>query len=768
MDLNGVWKLYYYPAYEQEITSVAELKNADVPCIPATVPGNVELDLSAAGILPKDLFKGMNILKAEQFEHYDWWYETEFIAPAAPAEDQDVFLRFGAVDCYAEYFVNGEKIGESANMFVAQEFDVTGQLYYGQTNTLHVHIRSAILESAKKEVEPNCVFYSSHRTKEHLHTRKAAHGYGWDIMPRAISAGIWRDVTLDYKNKCRFRYFNLSTWKAVEGGVSEAYLTYDLELTAPYVLQNFTCTVSGSCGDSSFSCTVPAKGRAERVFLEIPNSKLWWPKHYGEPNLYDVHIELVSADGKVRIAADTKFGLRTVQLKHSDLVEEGGGFEFIINNTRIMAMGSNWVPMDVYHSRDASRYEKALNLADEAGCNILRCWGGNVYEDHAFFDYCDAHGIMVWQDFAMACHYYPQSEDFLRVIEAEAEWVVRTYFNHASIVLWSGDNEIDEQTAARGGDPGNNRITREILPHVVQRWDPHRPYIASSPYVSPRAFAAGSSAQGSKLKPEDHLWGPRAFHKDAFFRDSAAYFVSESGYHGCPARSSLEKFLDADMVWPYTDNEQWNLHSTDQMNNPGRVQLMHKQVKQMFGKVPETIDDYVLASQICQAEAKKYFIERIRVNMQRNGGIIWWNLVDGWPQESDAVVDYYYEKKLAYSYIKRSQQGFMIMADELKKGWTQSIVCCNSTQKPVSGQCTISDLDTGEVLLNTSFTAAANANTLLADIPAWHSEQRMLIIAWEADGKRGFNTYLTGTPGYDFAQYKQWVQKIAALSETMQ
>jgi len=151
------------------------------------------------------------------------------------------------------------------------------------------------------------------------------------------------------------------------------------------------------------------------------------------------------------------------------------------------------------------------------------------------------------------------------------------------------------------------------------------------------------------------------------------------------------------------------------------------------------------------------------VNMQRNGGIIWWNLVDGWPQESDAVVDYYYEKKLAYDYIKRSQQGFMIMADELKKGWTQSIICCNSTPETVKGRCTVYDLDTEEVLLDMPFAAAPNANTGLDEIPAWHSEQRMLIIAWEVDGKRSFNTYLTGTPAYDFAKYKQWLQKIAKL-----
>ncbi|MBO5306122.1 MAG: hypothetical protein J6B12_05110, partial [Clostridia bacterium] len=217
---------------------------------------------------------------------------------------------------------------------------------------------------------------------------------------------------------------------------------------------------------------------------------------------------------------------------------------------------------------------------------------------------------------------------------------------------------------------------------------------------------------------------------------------------------------------PYQNNEQWNLHSSDQNNSDSRTMLMHKQVIQMFGEVPTDMDDYILASQLSQAEAKKFFIEHMRVNMARNGGVIWWNLIDGWPQMSDAIVDYYYEKKLAYDYIKRSQQPFMIMLDE-PASWGNCVVCCNSTMKAVSGKCTVYDLDTDEVLMERDFTAAANRNATIGKLPIMYSEKKMLIIKWETDGKTSFNTYLCGSPAFDLGRYKVWLEKINKLSKEL-
>ena len=763
MKLNGQWSLYYYPCYEKEILTVDALKESGLQPIAATVPGNVELDLSRAGILPEDLFKGMNILQAEKYECYEWWYEKEFTAEERPKANEKATLHFGAVDCFADYFLNGVKIGESHNMFIENEFDVTDLLKYGEKNVLHVHIYSAVVKSNEYKVEPDTLIYTWLPTKESVNVRKAPHSYGWDIMPRAVSAGIWRDVELKIESVYKFKYLYVTT-RAINNDFAEVLVLFDSIVPKELVARKLKCNVTFKCGDSEVKGTYPATN-ACRVKVGVPSPKLWWPKPYGEPNVYTAHVELTTEEGEVILSGDTTFGIRKVELRRTDVVEKDGCFEFVINGTRIMASGTNWVPMDAYHSRDKERYARALDMANDLGCNIIRCWGGNVYEDHEFFDYCDSHGIMVWQDFGMACHYYPQTEGFFKLIEEEAVSVIEKLRNHPSIVLWSGDNEIDCMlSGSENVCPDINRITREILPRIVERLDPYRPYIASSPYISAKAFYSGDNGQGSKIYPEDHLWGPRDYFKSAFYQGSRAYFVSEMGYHGCPSKASIEKFIDADKVWPYQNNEQWNLHSTDQNNRDHRTMLMHNQVKQLFGDVPTDMEDYITASQLSQAEAKKYFVEKMRCQMARNGGVIWWNLVDGWPQMSDAIVDYYYDKKLAYNYIKRSQLPFMIMIDELNN-WGQEAVCCNSTLSPVSGNYRIYDIDTDETLAEGSFNAAPNANTKLKKLYAMYSDKRMLVIEWTVGGKTSFNTYLAGSPGFDLEKYKTWLKKITLLEE---
>ncbi|MBQ7839972.1 MAG: hypothetical protein IJ390_05740 [Lachnospiraceae bacterium] len=753
MTLNGTWKLYYCPQGSCRIDSVTELAGAEMDSVPCTVPGNVELGLSAAGVLPKDLFWGENILLAEKYETYEWWYETAFDAPKAPDAEHKMILHFGAVDCYADYYLNGKKIGESDNMFIAQEFDVTHLLRHGEKNTLHVHIESALIRSTASDIEPNVAAFTWHVTTPSVNARKAPHSYGWDIMPRAISAGIWRDVALICAEKYDFRYlyFNLDSLKN-EGKTGEVRMMFDADLKPEHLFAPLTYVIRGRCGDSVFEHQCTYKGGAGRIIFDVDDIRLWWPKHYGEPNLYEISVEVFSGAGEKILSKTVRRGFRTLKLDRSDIIEKDGRFRFVINGENIMAIGSNWVPMDVYHSRDKARYAKALAMADDIGCNILRCWGGNVYEDQAFFDFCDEHGIMVWQDFAMACHYYPQTNTFFEKLEKEAEWVVKNLRDHPSLILWSGDNEIDDMTTRLGYDPGKNHITREVLPRVLERLDPFRPYIASSPYLSPQAYQLGRD-----YYPENHLWGMRDFHKSRFYTDSKAYFVSETGYHGCPAKKSIEKFIAPQYLWPYFDNRQWNLHSTDQNNKDDRIMLMHKQVQQMFGEVPTDMDEYVTASQICQAEAKKFFIERVRAKMSYMGGVIWWNLVDGWPQMSDAVVDYYYEKKLAYDYIRRSSRDFIIMMGEMDI-WGHDVLCANSSLKEVSGTCTVMDMDSREIVFEKEFCAAPNANTNLGRLNVMYSQQGMFLIRWKLeDGQEHFNTYLYGTPAYSLKQYQGWL-----------
>lgn len=762
MNLNGNWQLYFYKNGSAEINCPNDLVGANVQKITATVPGNVELDLSRAGYLPKDLFMGMNITEAEQYEIYDWWYETSF-TPNTPKDGESVILKFGAVDCVADYFLNGEKIGHTENMLLENIFDITDKAVYGKENTLHVHIFSPVIYGDEQNIEPFELAYSWHTSAVSQTTRKAPHSYGWDIMPRAVSAGIWRDVTLEYKPQYGFdfAYFNVHY---ISDTHVDAQLIFKTRLPKEDIFAHRKMRIHGSCNGKTIDVTNTVYSSAGKFVFPIDYDTLWWPRNYGKQNMYDLTVEVYNRNGELLFSEDFRQGFRSVELARTDIVQKDGKFELLINNKKVVALGSNWVPMDAYHSRDKERYQKAIDLAVDCGCNILRCWGGNVYEDTEFFNLCDENGIMVWQDFAMACHFYPQNPDFAEKIAKEVTAVVKKLRNHVSIVLWCGDNEVDSMICCFKGHPNApkpsvNRLTREVIPALLTRLDPKRPYIASSPYTSDEAYDLGS-----EYYPEDHLWGPRDYFKSNFYTRSNAYFVSETGYHGCPNKESIEKFITPEKIWPYFDNEEWNLHSTDQRNSEHRVMLMHKQVAQLFGEVPTDMDDYILASQISQAEAKKFFIERVRARADKMGGVIWWNLLDGWPQMSDAVVDYYYSKKLAYYFIKRSSRPVIAMIDEMGS-WGHPVLVSNCSNISADVTVKITDAASGKEVFNGSCHTEPNQKINIGQIDLMYSAQGMFIIEYTVNSEAFINTYLYGAPKYNLSDYKEWLKAVEKAEE---
>jgi beta-mannosidase len=501
------------------------------------------------------------------------------------------------------------------------------------------------------------------------------------------------------------------------------------------------------------------------VEIDVPNPKLWWPIGYGEANLYDLDINLLYK-GKVIATKKDIMGIRSVELLHSDNrgagTREEGEFLFKVNNIPVLFKGSNWVPADVFHSRDADKYEKMLELFHNSNCNLVRSWGGSVYEDHAFFNICDKYGMMVWQDFSMACARYPQTTEFKEVMYKEAVSVIKKLRNHPSILLWSGDNECDSAFNGNGLDPANNKITREVLPWAVSQYDPYRLYLGSSPYLSPFTVAK----RDETIAPEQHLWGPRDYYKSKFYAQNTAHFVSEMGYQGSPNLSSIKRFIDEEHLWPWQENSQWITHCTDSLGDKGtyvyRIKLMADQIKELFGMYPDNIEDFVIASQISQAEAKKYFIEMVRLKKWSMTGIIWWNMIDGWPQFSDAVVDYYMGKKLAYHYISRVQEPFCIMIDD-PESWHVKVVAGNDSLVNQKGSYRIWDADTEEVLLQGEFSVKANENEELGKIRISHSDSSVLLIQWTINEEIYGNHYLLGYPAFSLDTYKGWLKKIAAL-----
>ena len=756
INLNGEWRLYYYHTDSISVNEPAELCGID--CISAVVPGNVELSLAEAGIISGEMFKGMTTVENERFEEYDWWYQKEFKIDK-DISGKRVFLSFGAVDCFADYYVNGIKVYESENAFMEIEFDITDYINLDSKNTVHVHIKPVVRYVFGQKFNQ---YMAASRVGHQTFVRKPAHSFGWDIFPRAVSAGIWRDACIVIDDGCSFEEFSYYVETATE---FKAQVRFQAVINMPYseFKKDVKVRISGVCGKSRFIAMLDMRHfKSGFLTVEIDNPQLWWPYGYGQPNIYNLTYELLT-DDVIRDVGKMNMGIRTAVLKRTEgMKEDGHCFKFVINGTDIMCRGSNWVPLDAYHSRDKKKYERALKLFTDTHCNIVRVWGGGVYEQEEFYNYCDRHGIMVWQDFMMACFIVSMDEKTMNNLKQEAEWAVKSLRHHPSIVLWSGDNEIDENNALNGMRPGINKINRELLPEIVELNDVGRPYLSSSPLIPDEFFK--DYKNGKDIFVERHLWGARDYFKAGFYVNSAAHFVSETGYHGCPCRSSVEKIVDSEYVWPIF-NKQWSLHSSDQSGSMHRVELMANQIKQFFGFMPDNIDDFILASQISQAEAKKYFIERVRIRKPYTSGVIWWNMIDGWPQMSDAVVDYFFETKLAYEYIKRSQEPFVLMIDEMKD-WNYTLVASNDTLDKKEGNYSVYDIDTEEILASGDFSIDINSNAELAKIPMMYSEKRFIVLKWEIGEKKFYNHYLCGMPEFDFEMYKKQMKKYKVLQKS--
>lgn len=734
-------------------TTIAELESAPYLKLCATVPGCMELDLHAAGLAPDPYF-GKNPLEYRQYENRHLWYYTTFdcneITP-------NTALLFEGVDTVAEIILNGVYVADTDNMLIEHSLHVSEYLKKGK-NELIVHITPTMIAARDMELAP--LNRTQYYNQASLAYRKAAYMFGWDIMPRFVSSGLWKPVYLVKKSdECLEQCYLYTTRVKPEDRTAELTAFVELRTDAD-LLSDLRITVDGACGDSCFHKEKTPYHTFENISLKLTNAKLWYPKNYGEQPLYDVTFRLWRGD----VLLDEKsfrFGVRVIELERTSTLDaEGNGkFGFIVNGQRIFCLGTNWVPLDAFPCRHKERLPAALALLEESGCNMVRCWGGNVYEDDTFYDFCDEHGILIWQDFGMGCAIYPENERFLGDLETEAVTVVKRLRNHAALALWAGDNEIDtffQIWFKNKVDPNGNPATRRVLPWAVRNHDPMRPYIPSSPYVDSVAFERRAKT------PEDHLWGPRDYFKGKYYKGAMSCFASEIGYHGCPSPESLKKFISADQLYPVLDDKdrgtpEYLVHAASMDTDPTspyayRIPLMVKQVRTLFGGEADNLTDFAKQSQISQAEAKKYFIEKFRVGKPHRTGLIWWNLLDGWPQVSDAVIDWYGCKKLAFQFIKRSQQQLCLMFDEPESGKIR-LFAVQDGGKEQHITYTVRDMMSDTLLLRGEATVAPESAAPIAELEAIEGEH-FLLIEWEtADGIRGRNHFTTKTLNISYADY---------------
>ncbi len=752
--------------------SAQEIAQSPYTVIPATVPGCMELDMINAGLLDKDIYYGTNVLKLQELEGTHLWYYTHF---QKESNGLEAFLEFEGIDTAAEIFVDGALLGTTENMLIAHSFDIS-KLENGE-HELVVHIIPACVYVRAFELPAKARGFDYNH--DSLLIRKAPYMFGWDIMPRIVSAGLWRDVNVVYKETDRIDDLFVYTGSLDLINNNAVIEVAGALHTNANCVEEFAVKITGECGDSRFEKQkkLYSFNFTTKIFVDSP--KLWWPKNYGDPELYNVTITLLR-NGKNVFEKTVSLGIRTVELERTSIAGPNGKFCFKVNGRKIFVLGTNWVPADALPCRNDEYTMRGLELAQNLGCNMLRIWGGGTYPSDMLYDYCDSHGILVWQDFGMACGFYPQNDRFKNLLYNEAVSLVKRLRNHASMALWSGDNECDmaitwKQVKLNGKPifsraPEKNLLTRQILDEVTTFYDGSRPYLPSSPYMDAEAIAC--------LKPsEDHLWGPRDYFKGDFYnKNSVCHFASETGYHGCPSPESLKQFMDEDSLTDFGNGEkctnaQWLVHAaspeTDE-NAPWvyRIPLMVRQVERLFGKDYGTIEEFALKSQISQAEAVKFFIEHFRIQKWYRTGIIWWNVIDGWPQISDAVVDWYGRKKIAYEYIKRSQQPIALMCDEPDENGKINLVAVNDGQEDTELEYTVTEALSGTVVLSGICTAKTDSATKVGELE--EKPDSIYIISYNGKNVNGINHFVCDIgSGLNLKKYVEFM-KAAGLYEKLE
>lgn len=747
VDLTGQWKLSYTKE-NLDIFNIDKIKEySEINTISAQVPGNFELDLKSAGIIHDEFF-GMATKENQKWEIYYKYYYRKFHVERT--ENQEIV--FEGLDTICDIYINGEFLGHTDNMLVEHTFNVSNKLKKGE-NEIIIKFSPIYYEAIKYDYPLNT--FALPNNWESLYIRKPGSAFGWDIMPRTVSCGIWKDVYLREIKEERINSVYVTTG-SIKKNEANIKINLDGVMGWPYGDDKYFLDFQAVCKDHTIKHCEQIRFGKVHIHCPVENPYLWWPKGSGDPNIYEAKAKLIK-NNEVIDETEFHFGIRLVELDRTDQTNKDGNGEFVfkINGKKIFCKGSNWVPMDAYHSRDKERIPKALDMIEDLNCNIIRLWGGNVYEDDLLFDICDRKGIMVWHDFAMACGNYPMSQEFMDKFDIEVRKEVRRVRQHPSLILYSGDNECDAMMSNvdYNLDPEKNRLTRELIPNVLYEEDYTRPYLPSSPYMKLNSMKYGDKS------PEGHPWGPRDYFKGKFYFDQIYHFASEIGYHGMPNLESIEKFISKENIWPM-DNDEWLLHaSCPDLGDTYKYRnnLMVRQVRELFGDVPEDIESFIKASQISQAEAKKFFIELYRSGKWHRTGLIWWNLIDGWPQFSDAIVDYYYSKKMAYEYIKASQQDVICMFRE-PFAWNIELVAVNDTFTDKKIDYKVTDLKTGEVVTG-SDVAVADSVTSLILVPYTMSKKTIYLIEWTGDVE-GKNHYLAGQPTYDLEEYLRLIKSV--------
>ncbi|ROH98082.1 beta-mannosidase [Chryseobacterium daecheongense] len=632
-----------------------QFKNAkDNNWLSAKVPGTVHLDLMDHNIIP-DPFKDENEKKVQWVENEDWDYQTSFtVSSKQLSESQNIDLIFNGLDTFSEIYLNGKLLKKTDNMFRKWVIPVKEHLKSGE-NILLVQFKSAV--STGKELAKKVLFTMPESPRSFV--RKAQYHFGWDWGPRLVTAGIWKDVKLEFWNNAKLENVKVGQKNLTKDKA-------DLAIQAEIITEKegkYTVSIN----NKPFNFQLKKGKNAIQIPYAIINPKLWQPNGWGKQELYPIRVSLQK--GSIHIAdKDFNIGLRTVELiQEKD--SKGKSFYFKVNGNPLYIKGTNWIPGDSFSPRmTKEKYQHLIKQAKEANMNMIRVWGGGIYEDDEFYKACDENGILVWQDFMFAGSFYPSDEHFLNNVKEEVEDQVNRLQNHPSIALWCGNNEVDEAIVNWGYQKQFNyskedslqvwkdyrKVFHELIPNTLKE-----NATADKNIYWPSSPSIGWGHQESLTEGDSHYWGvwwgEQPFE---IYNEKVGRFMSEYGFQGMPTLETTKTMFSGnpDLSLQNPTIKAHEKHSRG-------WQIIDEYIKRDY-IFPADFVKYNYVSQLVQARGMQIAIEAHRRAKPYNMGTLYWQLNDCWPVVSWSSIDYLGNWKALHYQVKRSFEQQVILTEE--------------------------------------------------------------------------------------------------------
>ncbi len=641
--LNGAW-------------SFRQSGSAD--WLPAHVPGGVHTDLLALGKIP-DPFIADNEKQVQWVAEVDWEYRSTFQAQDGLFTEGERWLVCDGLDTLADVWLNGTLVGKANNMYRRWEWNVSGILVNGE-NELKIFFRAPVAYIRARQSEKPLVGGGDIPGGPHL--RKAPCQWGWDWGPKLPPIGIWKDIYLESFSQARFKDVHVRQRRQAGKFIVSAQASLHTLNSGPFFVS--VCLTSPS-GVQLKAVGGVQRGQAN-LEISVPHPQLWWPNGYGAQPLYSLEVTL-QTENSILDQRTYNLGLRQIELRREPDAW-GESFTFFVNDVPIFAKGADWIPADSFPTRlTIQHFEKLLSSAVTAHMNMLRVWGGGLYEDDRFYDLCDRMGILIWQDFTFACGIYPEDDYFAENVRIEAVENVRRLRHHASLALWCGNNEMEQGWADWGWNQpahalnqslkaGYDRLFHHLLPAVVAAEDPDTPYWPSSassgiPFAQPNGDQRGDM----------HYWEVWHSRKPfTAYRTQYPRFMSEFGFQALPTYPTVQTYAS-----PQDQNMTSYIMEHHQRSGSGNG-LIIAQMTDTF-RMPRDFRSLVYLSMVLQAEGIRYGVEHWRRNRARVSGTLYWQLNDCWPVASWSSLDYYGRWKALHYAARRFYAPVMLSIEDVGK-----------------------------------------------------------------------------------------------------